>query len=42
MRKNSVDNLFKGSGSYTEAPRNSVGTLLADDYAIIGLSQEAA
>lgn len=31
MRKNSVDNLFKGSGSYTEAPRNSVGTLLADE-----------
>ena len=31
MRKNSIDNLFKGSGSYTEAPRNSVGTLLADE-----------
>ena len=31
MRKNSVDNLFKSSGSYTEAPRNSVGTLLADE-----------
>mgnify|MGYP000373452997 CR=1 FL=1 len=31
MKKNSVDNLFKGSGSYTEAPRNSVETLLADE-----------
>lgn len=31
MKKSSVDNLFKGSGSYTEAPCNSVGTLLADE-----------
>ncbi|MEI3281801.1 MAG: DUF2075 domain-containing protein [Enterocloster sp.] len=31
MKKNSVDNLFKGSGSYIEAPRNSVETLLADE-----------
>lgn len=42
MKKSSVDNLFKGSGCYTEAPMNSVGTILADDYAIIGLSQRAA
>ena len=31
MKKSSVDNLFKGSGCYTEAPRNSVGTILADE-----------
>lgn len=31
MKKNSVDNLFKGSGCYTEAPLNSVGTILADE-----------
>ena len=31
MKKNSIDNLFKGSGSYTEAPNNAIGTLLADE-----------
>ena len=31
MKKSSVDNLFKGSGCYTEAPMNSVGTFLADE-----------
>lgn len=31
MKKSSVDNLFKGSGCYTEAPVNSVGTILADE-----------
>ncbi|MCR5272043.1 MAG: DUF2075 domain-containing protein [Lachnospiraceae bacterium] len=31
MKKSSVDNLFKGSGSYVDAPRNAVGTLLADE-----------
>ena len=31
MNKSSVDNLFKGSGCYTEAPMNSVGTILADE-----------
>lgn len=31
MRKNSIDNLFKGSGCYTEAPLNSLGTILADE-----------
>lgn len=31
MKKSSVDNLFKGSGCYTEAPMNSVGTVLADE-----------
>ena len=31
MKRSSIDNLFKGSGSYTEAPRNAVGTLLADE-----------
>ena len=42
MKRNSVDNLFKGSGCYTDAPLNSIGTILADDYGIIGLSQKAA
>ena len=31
MKKSSVDNLFKGSGCYTEAPTNSVSTILADE-----------
>ena len=31
MKKSSVDNLFKGSGCYTEAPMDSVGTILADE-----------
>lgn len=31
MKKSSVDNLFKGSGCYTEAPINCVGTILADE-----------
>lgn len=31
MKKSSVDNLFKGSGCYTEAPMNSVGIILADE-----------
>lgn len=31
MKKSSVDNLFRGSGCYTEAPMNSVGTILADE-----------
>lgn len=31
MKKSSVDNLFKGSGCYTEAPLNSIGTILADE-----------
>lgn len=31
MKKSSVDNLFKGSGCYTEAPINLVETILADE-----------
>ena len=31
MKKNSIDNLFKGSGCYTEAANNTVGTILADE-----------
>lgn len=31
MKKSSVDNLFKGSGCYTEAPLNLAGTILADE-----------
>lgn len=31
MRKSSADNLFKGSGSYTETTKDAVGTLLADE-----------
>lgn len=31
VKKSSVDNMFKGSGSYTEASRNRVHTLLVDE-----------
>ena len=42
LKKTSVDNLFKGSGTYVETGKNAAGTLIVDDYAIIGLSQRAA
>lgn len=42
IKKSSVDNMFKGSGTYTEAGCNVAHTILCDDYAIIGLSQRAA
>ncbi len=42
IRKSSVDNMFKGSGIYTETDNNMVDTVLVDDYGIIGLSQKAA
>lgn len=29
--KSSIDNMFKGSGAYMEAPRNAVGVVLADE-----------
>lgn len=29
--KSSIDNIFKGSGAYVEAPRNAVGVVLADE-----------
>lgn len=31
MKKSSIDNLFKGSGNYTEAPSNMAGTLIVDE-----------
>ena len=31
MSKNSIDNMFKGSGSYYDAPENMAGTLLVDE-----------
>lgn len=31
FKKSSVDNMFKGSGVYTDAPSNSVHTILADE-----------
>ncbi len=31
IRKSSVDNMFKGSGSYTETENNMIGTILADE-----------
>ena len=31
FRKSSVDNMFKGSGTYTDAPENMAGTLLVDE-----------
>lgn len=41
-KKSSINNMFKGAGSYIEAESNSVDTIICDDYEIIGLSQEAA
>ena len=29
--KSSIDNMFKGSGSYVDAPKNAVGVVLADE-----------
>lgn len=29
--KSSIDNMFKGSGAYVDAPRNAVGAVLADE-----------
>jgi len=31
FKKSSIDNMFKGSGVYTDAPSNSVHTILADE-----------
>ena len=31
MKKSSIDNIFKGSGNYTEAPSNMAGTLIVDE-----------
>lgn len=31
LKKSSVDNMFKGSGMYTDAPENMAGTLLVDE-----------
>lgn len=31
MKKSSIDNMFKGSGNYTEAPKNMAGTLIVDE-----------
>lgn len=31
LRKSSVDNMFKGSGSYVDVPENAVDTILADE-----------
>ena len=42
MKKSSIDNMFKGSGTYTEAGNNVAHTLIVDEYDIIGLSREAA
>jgi hypothetical protein len=42
MKKSSVDNMLKGSGTYTEAGNNVAHTLLVDEYDIIGLGQKAA
>lgn len=42
IKKSSVDNMFKGSGTYTDCGCNVAHTLLCDEYDIIGLSREAA
>ncbi len=31
FKKSSIDNMFKGSGNYTEAPNNMAGTLIVDE-----------
>ena len=31
MKKSSIDNMFKGSGNFTEAPNNMAGTLIVDE-----------
>ncbi len=31
IKKSSVDNMFKGTGSYTETPNNMIGTILVDE-----------
>lgn len=31
LKKSSIDNMFKGSGAYTDAPENMAGTLLIDE-----------
>ena len=31
LRKSSIDNMFKGSGSYCDAPENMAGTLIVDE-----------
>lgn len=31
LKKSSVDNMFKGSGAYVDAPRNAVDTILVDE-----------
>ena len=31
LRKSSVDNMFKGSGSYVDVPRNAIDTVLVDE-----------
>ena len=31
LKKSSIDNMFKGSGTYVEAPNNMAGTLLVDE-----------
>ena len=36
IRKSSVDNMFKGSGIYTETNNNMIDTILVDEYDIIG------
>ena len=31
LKKSSIDNMFKGSGSYVDAPKNALDTILADE-----------
>ncbi len=31
LKKSSIDNMFKGSGSYVDAPKNAVDTILVDE-----------
>lgn len=40
-KKSSINNMFKGSGSYVDAESNIVDVIICDDYAIIGLTRES-
>ena len=31
LKKSSIDNMFKGSGAYVDAPENAIGVILADE-----------
>ncbi|MBR2668432.1 MAG: DUF2075 domain-containing protein, partial [Solobacterium sp.] len=42
LRKSSIDNMFKGSGAYTDVQKNMIDTLIVDAYGIIGLNSKGS